>query len=246
MPAIVTVRVFRYDPSVDQEPRYDTFDIEWKEYLTALEALHYYNETISQFSYDFCCRGSLCGRCGIMLDGMPCLACYAPLEPGEHTIEPLSGFPVIKDLIVDKEFAMHRVTMSLPSTKTTREEVGLPSIEYDLYWNTLERLQMCRECMCCYSACMALKRTGKKETFIGPAALAQIALRHLDSEDMFDRVGQAVFSGLYDCIMCGECSKNCPSGIDHLAAFQILRNEADIRNLVPEATDASADFAILA
>jgi succinate dehydrogenase/fumarate reductase iron-sulfur protein len=230
----VSITVFKYDPSVDAAPYTDTFEMEWKEYLTALEALHYYNENISPLAYDYCCRAMLCGRCSMMIDGVPGLACFTVLAPGSHTIEPLRGLPVIKDLCVDRKFQAHKISESLPSVKTTKAEVGLPDIEYDFYWETLERLQMCRECMCCYANCQALNDFKKQETYIGPAAMTQIALRYYDEEDMYDRVGQAVFAGLYDCVLCGNCTAVCPSGIDHLSAWADLRNAAEARNLRPE------------
>jgi succinate dehydrogenase/fumarate reductase-like Fe-S protein len=62
------------------------------------------------------------------------------------------------------------------------------------------------------SVCPELKE-GHWNDYAGPAAFAAIAQRHLDTIDESDRLGQAVFSGLFKCQECGNCSLVCPSKI---------------------------------
>ena len=166
----------------------------------------------------------------MMIDGAPALACWKPLEPGEHTFEPLPGFPVIKDLIVDRSSARQQFINVDNSIKTVDPIVTLKDIDYDLYWETLERLNMCRECMQCYVVCPAVKTSRR---FAGPGAMAQIAQRVLDGEDQSDRIGQAVFYGLWDCDLCGACMSVCPSGIKHVDLFSLMQAAAAERGLVP-------------
>lgn len=238
----ITARIFRYDPSTDEAPRYETHEVDFVDdgtgIMTALQVLHAINYDEGAFGYDHNCSSGLCGRCAMTIDGVPRLACWTPLEPGEHTFEPLAGFPVIKDLVVDKSAARQRFIDVDNSIKTVDPIVELPDIDYDLYWETLERLNMCRECMQCYAVCpvMAENPGGR---FVGPGALAQIAQRHLDGEDQSDRIAQAVFSGLWDCTLCGKCSGVCPSGIRHVELFQEMQDEARARGLVPADTGKS-------
>ncbi len=62
--------------------------------MTLLQALVYINENCEELAYDWSCRGRICGRCAMMLDGVACTACTAPLTDDPHTVEPLEGFPV--------------------------------------------------------------------------------------------------------------------------------------------------------
>ena len=105
--------------------------------------------------------------------------------------------------------------------------------DYQFYWEVLDRLNSCRECMLCYSACPALNEQGKWGKFVGPGAMMQIGLRILDGRDQSDRVLQAVTSGLFQCTMCGNCAAVCSAHIDHLGIMQLMRDLAEARGLKP-------------
>ncbi len=231
----ITAKIYRFDPSVDAEPTFKTYEVPWKEYTTGLEVLHYINENFEEIGFDFSCRSSLCGRCSMLIDGRPFLSCSKALDPGEHTFEPLKGFPVIKDLIVDHAHIMEKMYATKLSVQSVEPITTICDIPYDLYWNTLEPLNMCRECMMCYTVCPPLQEENKWESFIGPAAMAQIAMRHLDPEDQYDRVGQAAFSGIFDCTLCSKCSAVCPAAIPHVELFTLLQQEAEKAGLKPKA-----------
>ena len=233
----IIAKVFRYDPSVDAEPYYKTYEVPWQEdpsgFMTGLQVLHYIYENIEPIAYDFNCRGSLCGRCSMVIDGKPGLACYTPLQPGEHTFEPLESLPIVRDLIVDRAPYMQKFVEADVSKKTVNPVTQSDPIDYDLYWNTLERLNNCRECMCCYDVCPALQERNKWE-FVGPGAMMQIAMRHLDPYDEEDRVRQAVFSGVWNCDLCGECTSVCPAQIEHTRLIGLLQEAAAEQGLKPD------------
>ena len=87
----------RYDPSKDNAPYDVTYEVPHDdEYMTLLQALVYVHENEEPLAFDFSCRGRMCGRCAMMMDGKPVLACVEPIDDGNHTVEPLEGVPVIK------------------------------------------------------------------------------------------------------------------------------------------------------
>ncbi|NTU88338.1 MAG: hypothetical protein HGA54_00285 [Actinobacteria bacterium] len=241
MAEIITAKVLRYDPSTDDAPWFQDFQVEWVEdpsgIMTALQVLHAINYDQEQIGYDYCCRSGLCGRCSMLIDGKAALACWTPMTPGDHTFEPLPKFPVVKDLIVDRSRAYERFIEANTSIQTVNPIVNLPDIDYNLYWNTLERLNMCRECMCCYSVCPKLQDKGSNwKDFSGPGALMAIAQRYLDTEDEADRLAQAVYSGLFICDQCGECNKVCPSYIAIVDIIAQMQEDATTRGLQPSGT----------
>jgi succinate dehydrogenase/fumarate reductase iron-sulfur protein len=231
----IIAKIFRYDPSVDTEPTYQTYEVPWEEYITGLQVLHYINENIEPIGFDYCCRSSLCGRCSCMIDGKPFLSCSKALTAGEHTFEPLTGFPVIRDLVVDHSHVMEKVAATGLAVETLEKHEKLENVPYDLYWNTLEPLNMCRECMCCYTVCPPLQEEHKWSTFVGPSAMAQIGMRYLDPKDQADRVAQAALSGIFDCTLCGACSAVCPAEIPHVDIFTQLQKAAEERGFKPAA-----------
>ena len=232
----VTAKVLRFDPGLDAAPTYKSYDVPWQEdesgFMTGLQVLHIVNEQ-ENLGYDFCCRSGLCGRCSMMIDGESRLACWTRIEPGEHTFEPLPGFPVVRDLVVDRSRAYDKILKVTPQTQTVDPIVKLKNIDKDLWWNTLERINMCRECMCCYSVCTALQTNDKWSSFAGPAAMMVIAQHYLDTRDQSDRLAQSVFEGVFDCVQCGNCTKVCPSGITITELIGDMQKAAEARGLKP-------------
>ncbi|WP_304425788.1 succinate dehydrogenase/fumarate reductase iron-sulfur subunit [uncultured Adlercreutzia sp.] len=230
-----TLKVFRFDPTTDAEPHYDTYTVPNEEHGTVLQAIHYVNDNIEPIGFDYSCRGGLCGRCACSVDGTPGLACYTLLEHNATvTVEPLPGFPVIKDLLVDRGTVTRKIDEAdlTVSTVASLEREDLPALDYELYWETLERAQMCRECGSCYSVCPVYG--ADSAGYAGPAAFSQMAIRHLDGLDQRDRVWQAVMGGVFRCMLCDKCSEVCPAGIKHVDLHQMFRDEAKARGIVPQ------------
>src|SRR2546429_9585636 len=110
----ITIRATRYDPDKDEKPRLQSYDIPfYDESMVVLDALNYIKSDIDgSLSYRWSCRMGICGSCGMMVNGTPKLTCNAFLRdywPGEIRVEPLSNFPIIRDLVVDIEDFMHKL-----------------------------------------------------------------------------------------------------------------------------------------
>jgi succinate dehydrogenase/fumarate reductase iron-sulfur protein len=235
----ITANVFRYNPSVDAEPSYSSYEVPWEGdddptgYMTGMQVLNYIYDNIEPIGCDYACTAGLCGKCAMMIDGKPGLACWTVLEPGEHTFEPLTGLPIIRDLKVDQGALYDRFVDVDLENKTVNPIEKIKDIDYELYWNTLERMNMCRECMCCYATCSALQIGKKWETFIGPGAMAGIGQRYLDPHDESDRISQAAFSGVFECIQCGNCTAVCPAAIDVKEIIGQMQAAAEKKGLKP-------------
>lgn len=227
----VSLTVQRYNPATDASPSETTYDVPWKEHITVLQCLNYINEYLEPITFDYSCRAGLCGRCGVMLDGKPVLACYTPLEEGgDYTVEPLKGFPVIRDLVVDRSALSDALAGAVAELSLDSQVKldALPELDYEFWYEDLDRKNMCRECGLCFAACPVYQE-GKD--YAGPATLSQVYLRAHDGMDQTDRVLQAVQLGVFNCLLCGECSKVCPSYIDHVACNRDLQEAAAARGL---------------
>ncbi len=227
----VTLNITRFDPSTDDAPYVSSYEVPWEEYMTVLQAIQYINANEEVIAFDYSCRGGLCGRCSVMIDGMPGLACYTTIEPGTHDIAPLSGFPVIRDLTIDRSAFMRKLDDSVCAEISLADLSKPPAIDYDFYWETLDRIQKCRECGACVPLCPVLSTNSAQ--YAGPAVFSQIYLRANDKIDQGDRIMQAVEGGVFSCQLCGMCDQVCSAHIDHVAAHTWLRDEATKRGLVP-------------
>ena len=100
----VTLKIFRYDPATDQGPSYKTYEIPWRDGLLLLPAVKYVRDNLDETLAfrDYCCGCSWCMSCLMMVDGKGMRTCSRVLHPGESILlEPMRGFPVIRDLVVD-------------------------------------------------------------------------------------------------------------------------------------------------
>ncbi len=102
---LVTARVFRFDPAVDPEPRYQTYTVPILEPITAMilmRLLHAQDATLA-CRIPMCFKG-MCGDCFVRLNGKDVRGCTALVNPGQTvTLEPHSGYELIRDLVVDFE-----------------------------------------------------------------------------------------------------------------------------------------------
>ena len=100
----VSLKIFRYDPINDQAPYYRSYQVPWREGLILLNAIKYVRDQLDETLAfrDYCCGCSWCLSCTMMVNGKGMRTCSRVLNPGESIlVEPMRGFPIIKDLAVD-------------------------------------------------------------------------------------------------------------------------------------------------
>ena len=226
MPQSVQLQVFRYRPESDPEPSWETFEVPLHSEWMILDALNYIKDHLDgSLSYRWACRMGVCGSCGMMVNGQPVLTCATYLEsllPGPIRVEPLQGFPVIRDLVGDITDFLEKLTRVKPWI-VRAEEKPLADGEYLQTPEQLDEYKqysMCINCMLCYSACPIYALDPE---FIGPAAIALAQRYNMDSRDQADQERLDVLSqhdGIWACTFVGECSAVCPKNVDPAGAIQ--------------------------
>lgn len=231
------ISVQKYDPSVDNEPYMKDFEVEYHENMTLLEALVQVNDNQQPVVFDYDCRGRTCGRCAMALDGTPCLACVTLVkEDGDNMVTPLPGFPIVRDLIVDKTKVTDRVAATMLRQRAFPLELDEITAKVDPEtYKKIDPLEHCARCCVCTAACPVVQEKGLKN-FFGPTGMIAVGLRHYDPFDQGDRVVEAVQNGLFECIECGTCTTVCKAlEIDHLSVWADLRAAAKEKGLEPKA-----------
>ncbi len=233
----IKLQVARYRPEQESEATFDEYEVPCPKEWVVLDGLNHVKDRIDgTLAYRWSCRMGVCGSCGMMVNGEPKLTCatfLAEYAPGPIRIEPLSNFPVIRDLIVDIGDFMRKLATVKPWI-IREEEKPLSAGEYRQTPQQLDdykQYTMCINCMLCYSACPVY---GLDPHFIGPAAIALAQRYNLDSRDEGAAERMAVLSepdGLWGCTFVGECTKVCPKHVDPAGAIQRYKLTAAVETV---------------
>jgi fumarate reductase iron-sulfur subunit len=222
----VTLTVTRYRPEQEDRPTRQSYAVPFDEDMVVLDALNYIKDQLDgSLSYRWSCRMGICGSCGMNVNGTPRLTCATFLReyyPNEIVVEPLTNFPIIRDLVIDMNDFMIKLGQVKPWLITT-EERPLSEGEYRQTPAQVEQYKqfsMCINCMLCYAACPVY---GMEPNFIGPAALALAHRYNMDSRDAGRADRLQIISGsegIAECTYVGECTVVCPKNVDPAAAIQ--------------------------
>ena len=243
MPDQVRIEVFRYDPEKPSAGGYfQSYEVPYVEDWTVLDALNHIKDHLDgSVTYRWSCRMGVCGSCGMMVNGQPTLTCGSFLSefyPGTIRVEPLEHFPVVRDLVVDVQPFIDKLTSVKPWIIRAQDK----PVEQGEYLQSPEQLAefkqftLCINCMLCYAACPV---SGIEPDFVGPAALALAHRYNMDSRDEgFKQRRDAVFShsAVWACTYIGECSVVCPKHVDPAAAIQqekLLAAQDWVASLLP-------------
>ena len=170
------LEIFRYQPEKQSEPSFQTYEVPFHEDWVVLDAINHIKDEIDgTLSYRWSCQMGVCGSCGIMVNDVPKLSCAVFLKdyyPKKIRVEPLTGFPVERDLIFEMDDFMTKLTEMQPYiVRKEGEEKPLEEGEYIQSPAELahfKQYSMCINCMLCYAACPVY---ALDSTFIGPAAI---------------------------------------------------------------------------
>ncbi len=233
----IELQVARYRPEQESEVTFDQYEVPCPKEWVVLDGLNHVKDQIDgTLAYRWSCRMGVCGSCGMMVNGEPKLTCatfLADYAPGPVRVEPLSNFPVIRDLIVDIGDFMRKLTTVKPWI-VREEEKPLSAGEYRQTPEQLDdykKYSMCINCMLCYSACPVY---GLDPHFIGPAAVALAQRYNLDNRDEGAADRMAVLSeddGIWGCTFVGECTKVCPKNVDPAGAIQRYKLTAAVETV---------------
>lgn len=212
------VKIFRFNPSIDQDPRYETYEVAFEKGDRILDVLIRVKEDLKQdVAFRWSCKNRICGSCSVMVNGKPKLLCWDEAQ-SEMIIEPLPNFPIIKDLVIDRSEYDARIQNLKPYLEP-KEPISIigeisPETLFILKHKDIEqtlKFQECIECLLCVAVCPTTD--GGNAKFPGPAALVRLAQYAFDPRDKLSRSDIAFDDHIYDCTKCFSCEKVCPVNI---------------------------------
>ncbi len=102
-PKSYSVKVYRTDPDHPTSSRYDTYSVPFESGQSILGVLKYIYEVYDpSLAYYNSCRIGKCTGCHVRVNNKTKLACTTVTDGRDLVIEPLPGYPIIRDLVVDR------------------------------------------------------------------------------------------------------------------------------------------------
>lgn len=227
---VITLRIAKSNPEQDSGAKFESFQVPYERWTTVLDAILDVKKHLDHsVAVRYSCRQATCGSCGMKINGRPRLACFtkiSELDSDVVTVEPMSNYPIVRDLVVDLErmFDTHKemkpfmIREDTEITPNTRELNQTPEQveEYIQFAN-------CIKCGLCNSACPTM---ATDSSFLGPQALAQAYRYVADSRDKGKNERLKIIDdshGIWRCHFAGSCSQVCPKGVDPAMGIQMLR-----------------------
>lgn len=230
----ITIKAFKYNPlSKISKPHFATYELDETDGMTIFIALTVIREKYDpDLSFDFVCRAGICGSCGMVINGVPKLACRTltkDFSDGVIELMPMPAFKLIKDLSVNTGEWMaemnKRVESWVHSNKTTDISKMEEKVDPQAAQDTFE-LDRCIECGICVASCgTAIMR----KDFIGAVGLNRIARFKLDpldertDEDFYELVGDD--NGIFGCMTLLGCEDNCPKHLPLQSKIAYMRRK---------------------
>jgi succinate dehydrogenase / fumarate reductase, iron-sulfur subunit len=214
--AQVTLRIQRFNPELDQKPHYVEHQVEVEptdRVLDALNSVKWYQDGTLTFRRS--CAHGICGSDAVRINGVNRLACKVLMrDVGEKvTVEPLMGFRVIKDLVVDMEpfFAQFRSVLPyLINDARPPQRERLQSVE------DRERFDDTTKCILCAACTTSCPSFWADQDFVGPAAIVNAHRFIFDSRDQAGAERLAILNdreGVWRCRTIFNCTEACPREI---------------------------------
>ena len=222
----VHLRILRFNPDTDTRPHFEDYTVDAdpsERVLDALNQIKWHQD--GTLTYRRSCAHGVCGSDAMRINGRNRLACKLLIKEAgtDLTIEPLLGFRVIKDLVVDMEpfFAAYRSV--LPFLINDDPEPVAERLQAPVDRERFEDTTKCILCAACTTACPI---TWTNDEFVGPAAIVNAHRFIFDSRDQASTDRMQILnqkSGVWRCRTVFNCTDACPRGIQVTRAIEQVK-----------------------
>lgn len=241
MPEEIHFKIKRQDKP-DSRPYWEEFKMPYLPGHNVVSALMYLRqhpvnikgERVNPVVWDCNCMEEVCGACTMIVNGVPRQSCAALIDDLEQPIvlEPLTKFPLVRDLQVDRS----KMFNALQTVKAWTPIDG----SYDIHrhaplispgeQSVRYLFSRCMTCGCCMEVCPQFR---KGSTFIGPASLGQVRLHnsHPTGGYFNEQRLHALMEpgGIADCGNAQNCVKVCPKDIPLTEAIGQLGRQTTVQ-----------------
>jgi succinate dehydrogenase / fumarate reductase iron-sulfur subunit len=241
----VIIRIRRQD-GPNHAPHWEEYSVPWRPNMNIISCLQYIaannittdgHETTPPV-WDSGCLEEVCGACTMVINGRVRQSCSALVDDlgktGEPiTLEPMSKFPLVRDLWVDRSRLFNdlkKVKAWVPVDGTYDLGAG-PPISQELQEERYP-LSRCISCGCCLEACPQYTPVNQ---FVGAAVISQVRLfnDHPTGAALKDERLDVMMDegGVADCGKSGNCVEVCPKEIPLLESIAAVQRQATVYSI---------------
>jgi succinate dehydrogenase / fumarate reductase, iron-sulfur subunit len=225
MPSKAVLLKIRRQAAPNHTPGWEEFELSWKPGMNVISSLMEIaanpvtreGRATTPITYESNCLEEVCGSCAMLINGKARMACSALIDKLEQPVrlEPLSKFPVIRDLMVDRSVLFENL-------KRVKAWVPIDG-SYDLGPGprmTMQEqeaaypLSRCISCCCCMEVC---PQFNEKTGFVGAATISQVRLFNTHPTGAAlkrDRLAALMGDGgIQECGYAQNCVEACPKDI---------------------------------
>ncbi|MEO8798726.1 MAG: succinate dehydrogenase iron-sulfur subunit [Polyangiaceae bacterium] len=244
----VKLKIKRQDSAHRPETkRWEEFEVPWQPRMNVISALMEIRknpvttkgEKVTPVVWESVCLEEVCGSCTMLVNGkvrQSCTALIDTIAPNGEWIrlEPMSKFPLVRDLIVDRsrmfeDLKKVHAWIQLDGT----HELGQGPRQTSENQEEAYPLSRCMTCGCCLEACPQINDSSN---FIGPAAINQVRLFNLHpsgkmhAEERLEAVMDE--DGVAGCGKAQNCVEVCPKEIPLVDSIAVVSRQTTKQLLV--------------
>ncbi len=227
------LRIKRFERGKHREPYWSEYEVEAEptdRLLDALHAVKWYQDGTLAFRRS--CGHGICGSDAMLVNGVNRLACKVLLKDlgPRITVEPMRGFAVVKDLVVEMEAFFRKYRSIKPYLMPSDRE---PVTERQQSPVARERFDDTTKCILCGSCTTSCPSFWSNDDYLGPAAIVQAHRFLFDSRDGATQERLALLGareGVWRCRTIYNCTDACPRGIEVTRAIGEVKKALLLRS----------------
>ncbi len=234
----VCFKIVRQHPH--QSPRIQSYTLDVETKNTILDCLNRIKwEQDGSLTFRKNCRNTICGSCGMKINGRSALACKENVgqelarlenkngEIPEIIIAPMGNMPVLKDLVVDMTRFWDNLEAVDPYVSSAARNLSEGEfLQTPEQRQRLAQMGNCILCGACYSECNAAE---VNPDFVGPHALAKAYRMIADNRDEATESRLETYNdakrGVWGCTRCYYCNSVCPMDVAPMDQIGHIKGE---------------------
>jgi succinate dehydrogenase / fumarate reductase, iron-sulfur subunit len=237
------LKIFRGEKNAQY---FEEFKLKKRPFLNVISALmeiqknpiNIQGKKVTPIAWEQGCLEEVCGSCSMLINGKPRQSCTALIDDmikqsGTNTVTlaPMTKFPLVKDLVVDREnmFSNLKKIQAWIDTDDSQGRDYYRPMAPDVA-ETRYVLSTCMTCGVCSEGC---PQVSEKSSFVGPAAVSQVRLFNAHPIGTMNRKQRLSVmleeEGIAACGNAQNCVQVCPKKIPLTESIAVIGRQATVQ-----------------